>query len=100
MFRLKATLVATTRMRPWRTDWSVDRGVEVSLAATVPVVTVPCAARLDRVAAEPACFIDEDRNPLPGAAMERRGAGPGADPASDTARLRAWWSLSGKTLWT
>lgn len=101
MFRLNATLLATTRTRPWRTGWSVDRGVHVSLTAMTPVLTRPCAGRSDRVATEPACFIDEDQTAPPAAASERRFADrAGADPGSDTAGLRAWWSLSGKALRT
>ena len=73
MFRLNATLVATTRTRPWRTGWSVDRGVQVSLTAMTTVLTRPCTVHGDRVAAEPACFIDEDQ-------------------ASDVADITANWS--------
>ncbi|MEY4555207.1 MAG: hypothetical protein RL093_326, partial [Pseudomonadota bacterium] len=56
MFRLKATLVATTLMRPWRTGWSEDRGVDFALAATARPATAPPVPRDDRSAAEPACF--------------------------------------------
>lgn len=101
MFRLNATLVATTRTRPWRTGWSVDRGVQVSLTVMTTVLTRPCAVHGDRVAAEPACFIDEDQAAPPAAATERRFSDrAGADAGSDTAGLRAWWSLSGKALRT
>ena len=101
MFRLNATLVATTRTRPWRTGWSVDRGVQVSLTVMTTVLTRPCAVHGDRVAAEPACFIDEDQAGVPAAATERRFSDrAGADAGSDTAGLRAWWSLSGKALRT
>jgi hypothetical protein len=101
MFRLNATLVATTRTRPWRTGWSVDRGVQVSLTTMTTVLTRPCAVHGDRVAAEPACFIDEDQAAPPATATERRFSDrAGADAGSDTAGLRAWWSLSGKALRT
>ena len=105
MFRLKATLVATTLLRPWRTGWSEDRGVDFSLAATARPATPPAVARDDRPAAEPACFIDEDRAvPAGGAAVRSftslaaAGAAiePPAEDASDTTGMRAWWSLSGK----
>ena len=105
MFRLKATLVEMTRTQPWRTGWSVDRGVDFSLAATIKSVTVPCAARDDRVAAEPASFIDEDQTAPSAAAVARARISPAAvdlrrDPVSgetsETSGLRAWWSLSGK----
>ena len=105
MFRLKATLVATTLMRPWRTGWSEDRGVDFSLSATARPATAVPAARDETPAAEPACFIDEDWVVPPGAAVVRSVAGlaaaeaaiePPSDDAGDTAGMRAWWSLSGK----
>ncbi len=105
MFRLKATLVATTRLRPWRTGWSVDRGVDFSLAAAArPVTALPVACAV-RSAAEPVSFIDEDGVLPPRTTAGRRFAGPAAgeaaleapaEDAPDTTGLRAWWSLSGK----
>ena len=105
MFRLKATLVATTLMRPWRTGWSEDRGVDFSVAATARPVAASPVARDDRSAAEPACFIDEDWAVPPCATVVRSFASLAAAEAaieapcedvSDTAGMRAWWSLSGK----
>ena len=98
MFRLKATLVATSLMRPWRTGWSMERGVDFSLVAVARPATAPPATREDRSAAEPACFIDEDRVAPPSAGLV---AGPVAieppcEDSPDTAGMRAWWSLSGK----
>jgi hypothetical protein len=105
MFRLKATLVATTLLRPWRTGWSEDRGVDFSLAAATPPAPVPTTARDAALAPERACFIEEDQAVPSGTAVARRfdslaatGATiePALEDAPDTAGLRAWWSLSGK----
>ncbi len=105
MFRLKATLVATTLMRPWRTGWSDDRGVDFSLVAAVRPTPAPPVARDEIAAAEPACFIDEDWAAPPCAAVVRSFASltaaeaaiePPSEDVSDTAGMRAWWSLSGK----
>lgn len=104
MFRLKATLVARTVLRPWRTGWSVDRGVDFSLPARTGAVIAPPATYDEVTAAEPACFIDEDwavpldaavRTFVSSAAPE---AVPDAAPddANEAAGLRAWWSLTGK----
>ncbi|MDQ3124268.1 MAG: hypothetical protein M3Q74_01500 [Pseudomonadota bacterium] len=105
MFRLKATLVATTLMRPWRTGWSEDRGVDFSLAAASQPATAMPTTRGDASPAEPACFIDEDwvvppcgavaRSVVSLAAAEAASESPCED-APDTTGLRAWWSLSGK----
>ena len=105
MFRLKATLVATTLMRPWRTGWSVDRGVDFSLAAAAQPATALPVASDETPAAEPACFIYEDWVAPPCAAVVRSFAHlaaaeaaiePPAEDASEAAGMRAWWSLSGK----
>ncbi|GLS01248.1 hypothetical protein GCM10007859_12590 [Brevundimonas denitrificans] len=105
MFRLKATLVAMTLMRPWRTGWSEDRGVDFSLAAAVRPTPAPPGARDETPAAEPACFIDEDWAAPPSAAVVRSFVSlaaaeaaiePPPEDAADTAGMRAWWSLSGK----
>jgi hypothetical protein len=105
MIRLKATLVATTLMRPWRTGWSEDRGVDFALAATARPATAPPVPRDDRSAAEPACFIDEDWAVPPGASVVRSFASlaaaeaaiePPCEDVAETAGMRAWWSLSGK----
>ncbi len=105
MFRLKATLVATTLLRPWRTGWSEDRGVDFSLVAAVRPAMTAAATRDDAVGPERACFIDEDQAVPSGTTVVRRFESPGAaeaaneslaEDAPDTAGLRAWWSLSGK----
>ena len=104
MFRLKATLVATSLMRPWRTGWSVDRGVDFALAVAARPVTALPVARAETPAAEPACFIDEDWAVPASAAVVRSLASlaaaeaiePPAEEASESAGMRAWWSLSGK----
>jgi hypothetical protein len=105
MFRLKATLVATTLLRPWRTGWSEDRGVDFSLVATERPAMAPTTTRDEALAAERACFIDEDWTTPPSAAVVRRfdslaaaeaAIEPSAEDAPDTAGLRAWWSMSGK----
>lgn len=105
MFRLNATLVATMLLRPWRTGWSEDRGVDFSLATTARPAPVPPVIRDETPAAEPVCFIDEDWAVPPGAAVVRSftslaaaeaAVEPPAEDASDTAGMRAWWSLSGK----
>jgi hypothetical protein len=101
MFRLKATLVATTLMRPWRTGWSEDRGVDFSLAAAArPATTLP-SARGNTAAAEPACFLDKGRTVPPGTTGVRSLATeaaiePPSEDAPETNGMRAWWSLSGK----
>jgi len=105
MFRLKATLVATTLMRPWRTGWSADRGVDFSLVAPTPAAAAPTLMRDDGPAGERHCFIDEDEAMLSAAAVVRRFESLGttgaaieapAGDAADTTGLRVWWSLSGK----
>ena len=105
MFRLKATLVATTLMQPWRTGWSADRGVDFLLVAPTRAATAPTLTRDDGPAGERRCFIDEDEAMLTAAAVVRRferlgttGAAieASAEAAADTAGLRVWWSLSGK----
>ena len=105
MFRLRATLVATTLMRPWRTGWSVDRGVDFSLAETIRPSSPPATARGAVAAAEPVCFIDEDQPAPPDAAMARRfnrlaadagGIEPPSEDGPEAAGLRAWWSLASK----
>lgn len=105
MFRLKATLVATTLLRPWRTGWSEDRGVDFSLVAAARPATAPATTRDDALAPERHCFIDEDQAVPPGAAVVRRfeslkaaeaAIEPSIEDAPDTAGLRVWWSMSGK----
>lgn len=106
MFRLKATLVATTLMRPWRTGWSEDRGVDFSLAAAArSAMAPPTTTRDDALAPERACFIDEDQAVPPGATVVRRfeslkaaeaAIEPSIEDAPDTAGLRVWFSMSGK----
>ena len=105
MFRLKATLVATTLMRPWRTGWSVDRGVDFSLVAPARAATAQTTTRADALAGERSCFIDEDWAVPPGVAVVRRfeslnaaeaAIEPSPEDALDTAGLRVWWSMSGK----
>ena len=105
MFRLKATLIATTLMRPWRTGWSTDRGVDFSIAPTArPTLATP-TARTDRGPAEPACFIDEDWAVPHGTAVVRTfvssaaaDAEPerGSEETTEAPGLRAWWSLASK----
>lgn len=105
MFRLKATLVATTLLRPWRTGWSEDRGVDISLVAAARPAKAPTTTRDDALAPERACFIDEDQAMPPAAVVVRRFDSLGAtetagealaeDP-TDTAGLRVWCSMSGK----
>lgn len=105
MFRLKATLVATTRVRPWRTGWSEDRGVDFSLVAAARPAMGQTMTRDDALAPERACFIDEEWAIPPGVAVVRRfeslgateaAVEPSAADAPDAAGVRAWWSLSGK----
>ncbi len=100
MFTLKATLVAMTAALPWRTGWSTDRAVDVSLAAIAmskPAIPTP---RGEGAAAEPACFIDEDWAPPPGAALVRRFVSTAAAASGETAPeagcVRGWWSLADK----
>lgn len=105
MFRLRATLVAMTLVRPWRTGWSTDRGVDFSLAPTATPVIAQPAARADAATAERACFIDEDQVAPAEAAGTRPfvspdaaapGPGPVSEETPEPTGLRAWWSLSGK----
>lgn len=108
MFRLKATIIATTLMRPWRTGWSMDRGVDMSCAPIASPVVVALPPRPDPALVEPASFIDADwglpadagvvRTFISTAAARADTGGPVEEPA-DTAEapgLRAWWSLAGK----
>ena len=105
MFRLKATLVATTLMQPWRTGWPEDRGVDFSLSVAPRPAPVLPTARGDTAPTEPACFLDEDRTGPPGTKGLRSFASLAAtegtielpcEDAPDTTGMRAWWSLSGK----
>ncbi|MDP2763688.1 MAG: hypothetical protein Q8O54_02495 [Brevundimonas sp.] len=105
MFRLKATLVATTLMRPWRTGWSVDRGVDFSLEEAIRPSSAPSTERGAVAAAEPVCFIDRDQAAPPDAAMARRfdrlaedagGLEPPPEDGPEAASLRGWWSLTSK----
>jgi hypothetical protein len=105
MFRLRATLVATTLMRPWRTGWSVDRAVDFSLAEAFSPSSPPSTPRGAVAAAEPVCFIDEDQATPPDAAMARRfdrlaadagGIDPPSGDGPEAAGVRAWWSLASK----
>ena len=92
-------------MRPWRTGWSLDRGVNFSLARAAAPEIKPSPARADLVPAEPVCFIDEDRDPPTDAAAVQAYAGSTAAEATleppteeivEAPGLRAWWSLAGK----
>ena len=94
MFRLKTTLVTRALVRPWRTGWSTDRGVDFSLTAPRKAVTVLSGAQDTTAPIEPICFIDEDRAASP-AAVEAA-AGPPPEDAPGSPGLRAWWSLAGK----
>ena len=105
MFRLKATLVATTLLRPWRTGWSEDRGVDFTLVAAARPAMTPTTSRDDALAPERTCFIDEDWATPPGAAVVRRfeslsaaeaASEPLAEDSPDTAGMRVWCSMSGK----
>ena len=98
MFSLKATLVASTAARPWRTGWATARGVDFTFA---PTPATPAEAG-GIPAAERACFIDEDWAAPPGAALARRQtrlaaveAESEADP--DASGLRSWWSAASKS---
>ena len=102
MFRLKATLVATTLMRPWRTGWSDDRGVDFSLAGPSPAETAPVTTIDEGPSAERRCFIDEDQAVPTDAVVVRTfvstaAAEAASGEAPEATGLRAWWSLSGKT---
>jgi len=102
MFRLKATLVAMTPMRPWRTGWSNDRGVDFSLAGQRPAEPVPVTTTDEGPAAERRCFIDKDQAVPPDALVVRTfvstaAAGTTSGDAPEATGLRAWWSVSGKT---
>jgi hypothetical protein len=54
MIMLKATLVAMTLIRPWRTSWSADRGVDFSLRPVTRSAPLPTAVGGDPVPAEQA----------------------------------------------
>ena len=102
MIMLKATLVAMTLIRPWRTGWSADRGVDFSLRAMKPTVIPPAALGGDPLPAEPVSFIDEeDTGSLISTAGQARIAPAMVDvrretTSRETPGLQAWWSLSGK----
>ncbi len=106
MFRLKATLVATTLMRPWRNGWPVERGVDFSLTPATEPATPPPETRDSLAPAEPACFIDEDCAVPPCGAESRSDANlSSAETALDLSSgdapevsgLRAWWSMASKS---
>jgi hypothetical protein len=97
MFRLTATLVTTTRMRPWRTGWSFDRGVDIRLPATARPASAAPTGRSDSALVERACFIDDDRaGPVPASAAARTTPETPACDAPEAPGIRAWWSVSGK----
>jgi hypothetical protein len=85
--------------RPWRTGWSVERGVDFSLAAPAAPIPVTTA---DPAPGERACFIDEDWTVPPGAEAGRAVVGLAAaatmvEEPPETVRVRAWWSLARKS---
>jgi len=100
MFELKATLVEMTAVRPWRTGWSVERGVVFSLAS---LADRPATEAADSPR-ERACFMEDDGLPPAGATVVRRftslaagDAGRGPTPeAGPESGMRRWWSLAGK----
>ena len=101
MFSLRATLVARAAARPWRTGWSVERGVDFSLAATPDQADLIPATTADPAPGERACFIDEDWTVPPGAEAGRTVVGLAAaatmvEEPPETVRVRAWWSLARK----
>ena len=105
MLRLKATLVATTAARPWRTGWSLERGVDFRAPAPARPECPAAAPGPILVAAEPKCFIDEVWAAPPDATVVRRftslaaaaaGQDAGPDVATGTGNVRAWWLLAGK----
>lgn len=102
MFSLRATLVARTAARPWRTGWSVERGVDFSLAAAPdPAAPIPATA-VDSAPGERACFIDEDWTVPPGAEVGRTVVGLAAaatmaEYPPEAACMRGWWSLARKS---
>ncbi|MFN3669350.1 MAG: hypothetical protein ACK4VY_08590 [Brevundimonas sp.] len=96
MIRLRATLVATTRMSPWRTGWALERGVDFRVSPGLDRPDRTAMARDGSAGSERACFIDEEepRLPAPAAAAASAGVAPGE--ASGTDRVWAWWSLGAK----
>lgn len=102
MIMLKATLVAMTLIRPWRTGWSADRGVDFSLRPVKTSASLPTAVGGVPVPAEPVSFIDEEETgSLISTAGQARIAPAMVDvrretPSRETPGLRAWWSVSGK----
>ena len=102
MIMLKATLVAMTLIRPWRTGWSADRGVDFSLCPVTTSAPLPTAVGGDPVPAEPVSFIDEDETASLIVSGEQARLAPAMvevrpeTPSRETPGLRAWWSLSGK----
>lgn len=94
MFRLKTTLVARAVVRPWRTGWSADRGVDFSLAAPGKPAAAFSDVQDNTAPSEPACFIDEDRAVSPAAVQAA--VGPPPEDAPGSPGLRAWSSLAGK----
>jgi hypothetical protein len=102
MIMLKATLVAMTLIRPWRTGWSADRGVDFSLRPVARSAPLPTAVGGDPVPAEQASFIDEDETASLIVSGEQARIAPAmVDVRPETASretpgLQAWWSVSGK----
>jgi len=102
MIMLKATLVAMTLIRTWRSGWSADRGVDFSLRPVTRSAPLPTAVGGDPVPAEQASFIDKDETASLIVSGEQARIAPAMvdvrreTPSCETPGLRAWWSLSGK----
>ncbi|WP_332658547.1 hypothetical protein [Brevundimonas sp.] len=104
MLKLEATLVATTAVRPWRSGWSPDHGIDFIVWSpgrqAIPA-TPPEAGR--RVASEPASFLDGD-DITPGTTVVKRYVSLAAARAAETAArepvdlplTRAWCSMARK----
>ena len=103
MLKLEATLVATTVVQPWRTGWSIDRGVDFIVQAPMPR-TIAAQAEAPRIAAaEPVSFLDADDILSHGTTVLRRYVSLSAQRAGAATRdhaelplARAWSSVARK----
>ncbi|RZJ03712.1 MAG: hypothetical protein EON89_10695 [Brevundimonas sp.] len=100
MLRLEATLIATMVARPWRTGWTLDRGVDFVVRAPMPQMVAP--PDIARAAAEPVSFLDADEI-MPGSKVVRRyvslaarKAGAAAEDRTERPLARAWSSVARK----
>jgi hypothetical protein len=104
MLKLEATLIARMACPPWRTGWSLERGVDFVMFSRRPLIAVDAPINPARIeAAEPVSFITEDEGLAAGATVIRRYVSLAAQEAAaaplepvERPLTRAWSSVARK----